>query len=90
VWWNSFSSTIGRMFAGYKEMELPDHVNAMMDALDVAIVDETLGGDSADKERALAAYRRRTEEVRAAIAPERRLIFDVTEGWAPRKLGVRL
>ena len=83
VWWTSFSSTIGRMFVGYKEMSLPDHVKAMMDAMDIAIINDTLGGDPTDKQRALAAYRRRTEEVRAAIPPERLLIFDVTEGWAP-------
>ena len=45
--------------------------------MSVAIVEETLGGEPADKESALAPYRRRTEEVRAAIAPERLLIFDV-------------
>jgi hypothetical protein len=31
----------------------------------------------------LAAYRRRTEQVRAAIPPERLLVFEVTEGWEP-------
>jgi Sulfotransferase domain len=31
----------------------------------------------------LAAYRRRTEEVCAAIAAERLLVFNVAEGWAP-------
>lgn len=83
AWWASFSSTIGRMFGGYREMPLPDHVKAMMDAMDVAIIKDTLGGDPTDKERALAAYRRRTEDVRAAIAPERLLVFDVAEGWEP-------
>ena len=36
-----------------------------------------------DQETALAAYRRRIEEVRAAIPPERLLVFDVAEGWQP-------
>jgi hypothetical protein len=31
----------------------------------------------------LAAYRRRTEEVCAAIPAERLLVFNVAEGWAP-------
>jgi Sulfotransferase domain len=31
----------------------------------------------------LAAYRRRTKEVCAAIPAERLLVFDVAEGWSP-------
>ncbi len=54
-----------------------------MDAMEVAIVNERVGGDPIDKERALAAYRLRRDEVRAAIPPERLLIFDVAEGGAP-------
>jgi hypothetical protein len=83
VWWASFSATIGRLFSVYKDMPLPDHVKAMMGAMEIAIVRETFGGDLTDKEAALAAYRRRTEDVRAAIPPERLLVFDVTQGWAP-------
>jgi hypothetical protein len=83
IWWKSFSSTIGRVLGGYKDMPLPDHVKAMMEAMEIAIVQDTLGGELTDKESALAAYRRRTQEVLAAIPPERLLVFDVTEGWAP-------
>jgi Sulfotransferase domain len=83
IWWKSFSSTIGRVFGGYKEMTLPDHVKAMMEAMEIAIVRDTFGGKLTDKESALAAYRRRTEEVRAAFPPERLLVFDVTQGWEP-------
>jgi hypothetical protein len=55
----------------------------MCDALMVLIGEQTLGGGFGDKEAALAAYRRRTEEVRAAIPPERLLVFDVAQGWGP-------
>ena len=44
---------------------------------------QTFGGSLIDQETALAAYRRRIEEVRAAIPPERLLVFDVAEGWQP-------
>ncbi|MGC9993114.1 MAG: sulfotransferase family protein [Candidatus Cybelea sp.] len=83
AWWNSFSATIGRLFLNYKEMPLPPHVTAMMEAMEIAIVEQTFGGELTNKESALAAYRRRTEEVRSAIPPERLLVFDVAEGWAP-------
>ena len=42
---------------------------------------QTFGSAPTDKGAAIAAYRRRTEEVRAAIPPERLLVFDVAEGW---------
>ncbi len=83
AWWNSFSATIGRLFLNYKEMPLLPHVTAMMEAMEIAIVEQTFGGELTNKESALAAYRRRTEEVRSAIPPERLLVFDVAEGWAP-------
>jgi hypothetical protein len=44
---------------------------------------QTFGCPSTDREGVLAAYRRRTEEVRAAIPAERLLVFNVAEGWAP-------
>jgi hypothetical protein len=44
---------------------------------------QTFGGSMTDKEAALSAYRRRTDEVRATIPPERLLVFDVAEGWQP-------
>lgn len=83
VWWKSFSATIANLFLNYKEMQLPDHVRAMMGAMEVAIVNQTFGGDVTDKANALAAYRRRAGDVRSAIPPERLLVFDVAQGWAP-------
>lgn len=89
-WWNSFSGTIGRFMATNQQMPLPPHVRAMTEAATVMIAEKTFGGAFADREAALAAYRRRTDEVRAAIPKERLLVFDVAEGWEPlcRFLGV--
>ena len=36
-----------------------------------------------DRSRAVARYRAYIEEVKAAVPPERLLVFQVTEGWAP-------
>ncbi|HQT64108.1 MAG: hypothetical protein B7Z75_04385 [Acidocella sp. 20-57-95] len=44
--------------------------------------DQTFGG-KLDRDSVLAAYRSRTEQVKAAIPPERLLVFNVAEGWAP-------
>jgi hypothetical protein len=87
-WWKSFSATIGVLLAGYKDMPAPPHVRDMMDAAREMVLVQTMG--AADRESCLAAYRRRTDEVRAAIAPERLLVFDVAQGWEPlcRFLGV--
>lgn len=50
----------------------------------------SLQGTMNDKARAIARYEAHVEEVRAAVPPERLLIFKVTDGWAPlcRFLGV--
>jgi hypothetical protein len=89
-WWNSFSATIGKVLASYSEMSLPPHVRAMCDVSMEIVGRQTFGVAFADGDAAIAAYRRRTEEVRATIAPERLLVFDVAEGWEPlcRFLGV--
>jgi len=82
-WWNSFSNTIGKLMAGSADMPTPPHVEAMMEAAMEMIGRQTFAGEFADRERALAAYRLRTEQVRAAVPPERLLVFDVAEGWEP-------
>jgi len=82
-WWRSFSSTIGKVLSLYPTMQVPPHVKAMTEAAAELIGMRTFGGTWTDRDRALAAYRRRTEEVRAAIPPRRLLVFDVAEGWGP-------
>ena len=83
AWWKSFSATIGKFFAIYKDTPMPPHIVAMLDAMHVAIIQRTFGCEPTDREGVLAAYRRRTDEVRAALPPDRLLVFDVAEGWDP-------
>ena len=83
AWWKSFSSTIGKFMSESEQMPLPPHVATMTKAAGEMIGHQTMGGRWDDRETALAAFRRRTEEVKAAIAPERLLIYDVAEGWEP-------
>ncbi|MEO8375228.1 MAG: sulfotransferase family protein [Sphingomonas bacterium] len=82
-WWRSFSVTIGKFLAIYPGMDLPPHIRDMSDTVMELIGVQTFAGDFGDKEKALAAYRQREAEVRAAIPADRLLIFDVAEGWEP-------
>ena len=70
-------------FTTYEQMQLPPHVRSMADAAMEMIARGTFGGQFADRTAALAAYHKRTEQVRAAVPPERLLVFDVAEGWEP-------
>jgi hypothetical protein len=82
-WWTSFSATIGALFSAPDQVPLPPHLRTMRDVAIELIQVQTFGCPSTDREGVLAAYRRRTAEVRAAIPTERLLVFDVAEGWAP-------
>ena len=82
-WWKSYSQTIGKFFAHRHALPMPPHVAAMAEAAAELIVEQTFSGHALDREVALAAYRKREQDVRAAIAPERLLVFDVAQGWEP-------
>ncbi|MGD9295285.1 MAG: sulfotransferase [Roseobacter sp.] len=80
-WYRSYSRTIGKFMKVYKDLELPPHIRDMADTMTEMVVIPTFGGVEHSKQAALDAYRKRIEEVRAEIAPERLLVFDVAEGW---------
>jgi hypothetical protein len=82
-WWASFDRTIGKLIARYREMPLPPHVHDILSAWNDLAGKGTFGGVLDDKAVGLAAYRRRTDEVREALPASRLLIFDVAEGWEP-------
>lgn len=83
AWWKSFSATVGKFMNVHHEMPLPPHVHVMVDATIEFIGKQTFGGNWMDKEAALVAYRKRNAEVRAVVAPEQLLIYDVSQGWGP-------
>ena len=82
-WWRSFSDTIGKVLGGPPPAEAPPHIGRMVAAMRRVILDQTMGGAAEDKARAIAALRRRTEEVVAEIPAHRLLVFDPAEGWEP-------
>ena len=87
AWWTSFSNTIAKAMTERPPAGTPGgpppHFARMLDAMEVAINERTFNGKPMDRETALDAYRRNTEAVKATIAPERLLVFDVREGWEP-------
>jgi hypothetical protein len=82
-WWASFNKTIGKLMARYEAIPLPPHIRDMLAAWNALAGQGTFGGVLDDEQTALAAYRRRTEEVRTALPANRLLVFDVAQGWGP-------
>lgn len=82
-WWKSYSQTIAKFFSSSKDLPLPPHIAAMAEAARELIVRQTFDGRDGDKEHALAAFRKRIADVRAAVPSERLLVFDVAQGWEP-------
>jgi hypothetical protein len=82
-WWASFERTIARLMGCYKDIPLPPHILDMMEASDVIIGQHTFGGQMLSKDHAIAAFRKRHDDVVSAIPPDQLLVFDVAEGWDP-------
>jgi len=82
-WWASFDKTIGKLMARYQTLPLPPHIRDILAAWNELAGKGTFGGRLDDREIGLAAFRRRTDEVRAALPAHRLLVFDVAEGWQP-------
>ena len=82
-WWTSFSATIGKLMDSPNQVPLTPHIGTLLNVGIELIQVQTFGCAPTDREGVLAAYRRRTEEVRAAIPSKRLLVFDVAEGWTP-------
>ena len=82
-WWDSFAETIGTLLSRRHDLPAPPHVATMMNAITPHLEAHAFGCAITDRAGALAAFDRRTAEVRAAIPADRLLVFDVAEGWGP-------
>ncbi len=82
AWWASFSRTIPLLLRRRAEVSDP-HVRGVLAMATSIVVEQAMGGRPEDEATALARYRRQIAEVTAEVAPERLLVFDVAEGWAP-------
>jgi len=81
-WWASFAGTIKTLLDD--PAESPDPTIRRLRAMAHRVIaDGSLRGAYDDREAAMAAFERHIATVTAAIPPERLLVFDVAEGWAP-------
>ena len=82
-WWQSISNTI------FKSLRLPPAEDATPERLaqremaKAVIIDGTFGGEVDDREHVLRIYRAHNAAVKAEVPPERLLVFDGGQGWAP-------
>jgi hypothetical protein len=85
AWWKSFSKTIKEGIAG----DVPPEMSAWHEMVNLIITEQTFGGDMS-KENVLKVYAAHNAEVKRTIPADRRLDFDVGQGWEPlcRFLGV--
>lgn len=81
-WLKSMQATIAPLLRGHRTMPPGGFRDAMAMAY-ATIAERTFGGRLDDPEHMLAVYRAHNAAVRREIAPERLLVFDVAEGWAP-------
>ena len=81
-WWRSFNGTIGKFFRLYQQFELPPHSRDLFDTMSGYFVKADFP-DLTDRESVIAAYEHHNARVREVIAPDRLLVFNVAEGWAP-------
>ncbi|MCV2867124.1 sulfotransferase family protein [Defluviimonas sp. WL0002] len=71
-WWKSFERTILQV---YRTARDPDSFAAFLPTV--------LGGDPADRDTAIAAYRRNVEDVLSAVPNGRLLVHELGSGWEP-------
>ena len=81
-WWDSFNKTIRKAHELRREVTDP-HVRGILEMSTEIIEEQTFGGGVIDKATALRAFEKRITDVRATVASNRLLVFDVTEGWVP-------
>lgn len=89
AWYKSMSQTIFEIMARGDEVA-DDPVRGPQIRMARYIVEERTFGGHTDHDHAIAIYKAHNEAVKRTIAPERLLVYDVSQGWAPlcKHLGV--
>jgi hypothetical protein len=84
-WWTSTHSTIyriGTAFPAWMLRAVPI-TREFVEMVDRLVWDGLFDGRFADRSHAVAVFERHIEHVRATCPPERLLVFEVADGWAP-------
>jgi len=80
-WYRSVSETIHPVLG--KDLPPDDPMAGWLAMVRRLINDQTFGGRFEDREHAIGVYERHNEAVQREIPKERRLVFDVAQGWDP-------
>jgi Sulfotransferase domain len=78
-WWNSIDSTL---FAASRAGDLPA-THAHVAEMGQLVMDAAFDGRTTDREHVLRRFEEHNEQVRQGVAPDRLLVFQVSEGWGP-------
>jgi hypothetical protein len=81
-WFDSIQATIAPLIAarGTHPVELVNRIAAFGQR---AIVEQTFDGRLSDRAHATHVFREHIDAVKAAIDPDRLLVFDLRDGWEP-------
>jgi len=79
-WCDSFSGTILSILLAPETW--PEPARPWLEMVTDVVVDRSLGGKT-ERDDLIAAFQAQEAAVKAEIAPERLLVFDVRQGWEP-------
>ena len=82
-WWASYSKTIAVVLSEAGSGDVEHRMEIIPQMAHAIIAEQTFGAECDDKVAAIKAFEKRTQDVKAAIAADRLLVFDVSEGWEP-------
>ena len=84
-WYDSFRETVGAVIASGPPPDIPEVFAPVFEVSDRIVRDRSFGADFDldDAGRIIAAYEDHNDAVRAGVAADRLLEFDVVEGWEP-------
>lgn len=78
AWWKSFSQTIKEGITH----EGPPAMGPWFEMVNLIITEQTFGGDT-EKANVLKVYAAHNAEVKRTVPSDRRLDFDIAQGWEP-------
>lgn len=84
-WFDSANETIFRGMRGEATIAGADEpLVRELGAMAMTLIrDGTFGGDVSDRENAIRVFNEHNEAVRAAVPPDRLLVYQASEGWEP-------
>lgn len=82
AWYDSVSRTILPFMANRGTYD-DDHINAVAEMAYRLVVEQVFDGRLGDRKHAISVFNAHNDKVRETIDPQRLLVFEVEQGWAP-------